>query len=212
MKSDSGRWGDVDSTCSHRRAGACPPRSLDRADDSRHPSVVRERPLPNGSRAGAFDLQRRGGLVHERWRGTGPRPTVTRAFFVRDREDAFFPRRAWACPPRSLGYADDSPPSVVREHLLPNGSRAGALALQRRGGLVPERWRGTGPRPTVRGGVFCSATRGCVFFHRSAGACPPRSLGYADDSRHPFVVRECPLPNGSRAGALALQRRGGSGA
>ena len=28
-----------------------------------------------------------------------------------------------------------------------------------------------GPSPTMKGGVF----------YRSAGACPPRSLGYADD-------------------------------
>ena len=48
----------------YRSAGACPPRSLDHADDSEgNPagvgptSVVRERPLPNGSRSGDLDLQ-----------------------------------------------------------------------------------------------------------------------------------------------------------
>ena len=110
-----------------RSAGACPPRSLGYANDS-PPSVVRERPLPNGSRAGALELQK---------------------------ETRHFHRSAGACPPRSLGYADDSRTSVVRERLLPNGSRAGALELQkRREGLVHERWRGTGPRPTVRGAFF----------------------------------------------------------
>ena len=39
--------------------------------------------------------------MHERWRGTGPRPTVTRAFFVRQRGGVFFHRRAGACPPPS---------------------------------------------------------------------------------------------------------------
>ena len=35
-------------------------------------SVVRERPLPNGSGSGDPELQ---GLASERWQGTGPRPT-----------------------------------------------------------------------------------------------------------------------------------------
>ena len=40
------------------------------------------------------------------------------------------------------------------------------------GGLSPamptsERWRGTGPRPTLWG---------TLFYYRSAGACPPRSF------------------------------------
>ena len=39
------------------------------------------------------------------------------------------------------------------------------------------------------------------FLARSAGACPPRSLDLLTS-----VVRERPLPNGSRAGALVLQR------
>ena len=38
-------------------------------------SVVREHPLPNGSGSGDPDLQKERDLVHERWRGTGPRPT-----------------------------------------------------------------------------------------------------------------------------------------
>ena len=40
-----------------------------------------------------------------------------------------------------------------------------------------ERWRGTGPRPTVTHTVF----------YRSAGACPPRASSYVDDGEgHPL--------------------------
>ena len=66
--------------------------------------------------------------------------------------------------------------SVVCDRLITNGSRllgkharaSGDLDLQRGGGLgYAKRWRGTGPRPTMKGGRL---------HNRSAGACPPRSL------------------------------------
>ena len=128
-----------------RSAGACPPRAF------KH----------------RFFFVARGPVPRERW--------ITRAM-ARDRlppydeRAGFSPTVARGPVPRDCWSARTiRPPSVVRECLLPNGSRAGALALQRGGGLVHERWRGTGPRPTVRGDVF----------HRSAGACPPRALGCA---------------------------------
>ena len=100
-----------------RSAGACPPRwpssrcclrsyspNSTRAVFFRSSlSVVCDRLITNGSRSGDLDLQRRGGLtpkrcvgVQRRWRGTGPRPTVTRTVFStvargpvpRDRWDA----------------------------------------------------------------------------------------------------------------------------
>ncbi len=56
-------------------------------------------------------------------------------------------------------------PTVVREHLLPNGSGSGDPELQRGCGLLAKRWRGTGPRPTVKYRFFQEKERR---FSRSA--------------------------------------------
>ena len=72
--------------------------------------------------------------------------------------------------PRELHRPDVYFLSVVCDRLITNGSRAGDLDLQRGGSLVHERWRGTGPRPTVKGKRY---------FYRSAEACPPRSSRHA---------------------------------
>ena len=45
-------------------------------------------------------------------------------------------------------------------------------------------WRGTGPRPTVRGAVF----------FRSAGACPPRTLDCADAGEGQALALRCGVP------------------
>ena len=50
-----------------------------------------------------------------------------------------------------------------RSRLLPT---VGETSWSRFPSNIAKTWRGTGPRPTVNG----------TFFHRSAGACPPRSL------------------------------------
>ena len=63
--------------------------------------------------------------------------------------------------------------TVVREHLLPNGSRAGTLALQRGGAhACPMAWRGTGPRPTVNSTLFLTVARGPVPRDRSCKKKP----------------------------------------
>ena len=61
-----------------------------------------------------------------------------------------------------------------------------------------EGWRGTGPRPTVRGGRFFHRSAGACppraqhrFFHRSAGACPPRALGCARDGEGQALALRC---------------------
>ena len=107
----------------------------------RAPSVVCDRLITNGSGAGAPELQRGRGLV----RGT----------LARDRPSPYgegggvFYRSAGACPPRSLDCASNSHPSVVRERLLPNGSRSGDLDLQRGGGSGA-RNAGGGQAPALR--------------------------------------------------------------
>ena len=79
-----------------------------------------------------------------------------------------------------------APKTVVRERLIPNGAWRGEPFLARSAGACPPRSfdlrenrtptnavfptearRGTGPRPTVKGGGLA---------YRRAGACPPRSL------------------------------------
>ena len=71
-------------------------------------SVVRDRPIPNGSRSGDLDLQG-GGLPakrmaretrsHARVACEGPSPTM--------KGKRYFYRSAGACPPRSVECADD---------------------------------------------------------------------------------------------------------
>ena len=55
-----------------------------------------------------------------------------------------------------------------------------------------EAWRGTGPRPTVSN----------TLFHRSAGACPPRSQTRAKNARKP---KPFPKPRHGEGQALALR-------
>ena len=64
--------------------------------------------------------------------------------------------------------------------------------------LSIEAWRGTGPRPTV-----CS-----TFFHRRAGACPPRSLACANAMIDRCMARDRPSPYGERETASSTVARG----
>ncbi len=89
-----------------------------------------------------------------------------------------------------------APVTVVREHLLPNGSRAGALALQRGGAHAgPMARRGTGPRPTERRNPSGPVARGPVPRDRSTRAKNARR-------QRPFLVstdgpaRDRPSPYG----------------
>ena len=100
-------------------------------------------------------------------------------------------RSAGACPPRSPDPRENRTQTVS---------------------LPIEAWRGTGPRPTVRG-------RRC--FHRSAGACPPRSFDLREKrtptNRFPpdrGTARDRPSPYGEggrffhrSAGALGCHTR-----
>ena len=56
--------------------------------------------------------------------------------------------------PETISYTE----TVVREHLLPNGSRAGALELQMIRAFYINTTRGTGPRPTKRENDLCWIT------------------------------------------------------
>ena len=80
---------------------------------------------------------------------------------------AFFNRSAGACPPRSLD---------LRE------KRTQTKAVS-----STEAWRGTGPRPTVKGGGL---------ENRSAGACPPRSF----DLREKRTQTQAVFPTEARRG------------
>ena len=158
-----------------RSAGACPPRSL-------------------GWRRGRFFIVTRGlSAALVAWRGTGPRPTV--------RGGAFCCRIAGAlgCHTRiRAGFPSDrcrkpfffvARGPVPRDRWITRGSRffigAGGLSF------AIAAWRGTGPRPTVRGEAFFYRIAGAcpprslqeTVFFRSVGACPPRSLVCA---REPF--------------------------
>ena len=103
-------------------------------------------------------------------RGTGPRPTVKggAAFFIVARGPSDAIRASERVSPAISIVMMCVSPSVVCDRLITNGSGSGDPDLQ---GLARERWRGTGPRPTMKGGRF----------YRSAGACPPRPLDCADD-------------------------------
>ena len=119
-------------------------------------AVVCDRPITNRSRSGDPDLQ---GLARERWRGPVPRPTVKRRLLIN--------RSAGACPPRSYDLRENRTPAkaisranrgTARDRPSPYGE--GMAFFPSRGGLSPasvgvrERWRGTGPRPTVKGRYF----------------------------------------------------------
>ena len=101
------------------------------------------------------------------WRGTGPRPTMKgRRYFHRSAGALGCHTRIRAGFPRELHRHDVCfPPSVVCDRLITNGSRSAILTYRA--------WRandGEGqvspPHPTMKGRRY---------FHRSAGACPPRS-------------------------------------
>ena len=114
-----------------RSAGACPPRSF----KSPFFTVARG-PVPRdpSNEEETFFPQR------ERWRGTGPRPTM--------KGRRYFFRSAGACPPRSF----KSPFFTVARGPVPRDpSNEEETFFPQRG-----RWRGTGPRPTMRGRRFLS--------------------------------------------------------
>ena len=93
----------------------------------------------------------------------------------------------------------------------PSRSRCNTLNLLRSYG--PKRavrwtaaWRGTGPRPTVKGGRSAAKKPSG---YRSAGACPPRALDCADDGEGQDFPQ--PYVKGRRffhrsAGACPLRR------
>ena len=165
-------------------------------------TVVRERLLPNGA-----------------WRG-----------------ELFRARSAGACPPRSVNLRENRPPpkavsrvdrGMARDRPSPYGETEAALHTVARGPVPRDRstrakivhrprpflvsieaWRGTGPRPTVCG----------TFFHRSAGACPPRSVDLREHRPPPKAVsradrgtaRDRPSPYGETEAALHTVARGPS--
>ena len=71
-------------------------------------------------------------------------------------------------------------------------------------------WRGTGPRPTVTRGVFFTVARGPVprercencRIHRSAGACPPRTLRGEGNPLACACGRRGPKPYGKTWGPI----------
>ena len=115
------------------------------------PSVVCDRLITNRLGSGDPDLQ---GLARERWRGTGPRPTVKggERFFPVARGPV--PRERWSARtmardrpspygegwrffivargpvPREFPRHDVCSPSVVCDRLITNGSGSGDLDLQ----------------------------------------------------------------------------------
>ncbi len=100
-------------------------------------SVVWERLLPIGSGSGDPALQRRGSLVHERWRGTGPRPTVTHAVFYRSAGPV--PRDRWL----ARGIARDRPSPYDEGGVFSRSARALGCHTRIRAGFPRERWRKT---------------------------------------------------------------------
>ena len=129
------------SRCS-RSAGACPPRWFKRRYFHRSAGACPPRLLgcTNDGEGQALALRWRGRFFY-RSAGACPPRTLKRRYFHRS---------AGACPPRSLS-SRCVPPSVVCDRLITNRSGSGAPELQ---SLARERWRGTGPRPTVPHAVF----------------------------------------------------------
>ena len=132
----------------NRSAGACPPRSPD-LRENRTPAtalsradrgMARDRPSPYGE-GGRFFPVARGPVPREKMH----RNTVARGPVPRDRNTL----------------------TTVARGPVPRDRQTRAKT-ERQPRLFPgqiEAWRGTGPRPTVRGGVFS----------RRARACPPRT-------------------------------------
>ena len=131
-------------------------------------------------------------------------------------------RSAGACPPRSPDLREKRTPTnrfpdrgTARDRPSPYGKRH--VFLSSRGGLSPasvdlrenhpptnavsstEAWRGTGPRPTVKGD-------GLVY--RRAGACPPRSPDLRENCTPtqavslPTEARRGPVPRPTVSGTL----------
>ena len=176
------------------------------------PGTARDRPSPYGD-AGRF-FHRRAGACPPRTPlspsrgGLSPAISLAHQGTARDRPSPYVKGRRFFSPSRGGQAPANSivtmcvSPSVVCDRLITNGSGSGEPELQ---GLARERWRGTGPRPTVRGWRFFTVARGPVprdlsrapghgegqalalrlrgqvSFHHSAGACPPRALDCADD-------------------------------
>ena len=144
-----------------------------------------------------------------------PRTSLSRGRFFFTVARGPVPREYWGtrtmARDRPSPYGEGiGPNSVVRERPLPNGSRAGALDLQR-GCALPEKRRARAcPSPTFR-------TQQTLHIPNIAGDRPPhydkteiagdRPPHYDKGTRLvTTVVRERPLPNGSRSGDLDLQR------
>ena len=137
-------------------AGACPPRSVhgkgqalvgetswsrffpcDRGMARDRPSPYeKKRPGPVARGPVPRDLR-----VHERWRGTGPRPTKKTARY----------RSAGACPPRSSSEKTVLPVPVARGP-VPRDRCMASFGIRRSRTTVSAivAWRGTGPRPTKK--------------------------------------------------------------
>ena len=145
-----GKW----SRSGYRSAGACPPRTFQAPSrgaprkpcaservSPRDRCMARDRPSPYGKGGRAEDIARP--FAIRRSQTTEPRSAEALGCHMRIR--AGFPRD------RSR-----APETVVRDRLIPNGSNARPPHLPSRGGLSSAivAWRGTGPRPTVKGGVL----------------------------------------------------------
>ena len=134
------------------------------------PSVVCARLITNssgslGKHARASDDPDLQGLARERWRGTGPRPTVKRRLLIN--------RSAGACPPRAYDMRENRTPAkaisranrgTARDRPAPYGEGMAFFSIAR--GPVPrERWSARTmardrPAPYVKREAF---------FHRSTG-------------------------------------------
>ena len=110
-----------------------------------------------------------------------------RALACHTRMQAGFPRHRFAVRPHHLCRSGSPDPDlfVIRR------SQTTELGLARRPVLrAVVAWRGTGPRPTVKGDRSG---------YRSAGACPPRSFQAPERfSRDRCVARDRPSPYGKR--------------
>ncbi len=103
-------------------------------------------PVPRDGSRTVFFIVARGPVPRDRWNARA-------STMARDRpspydERGFSPPVARGPVPRDLHRPDVCCPSVVFDRLITNRSGSGDPDLQR---LAHERWRGTGPRPTMKG-------------------------------------------------------------
>ena len=154
----------------NRSAGACPPRAHDPRENCTPTKAVpradrgtaRDRPSPYDKGEAASTTVARGPV---------PRDLPVDRSMARDRPSPY--------------EEGEAPLTTVAGGAVPRERTTRAKTARRpRPFLVPiEAWRGTGPRPTVKGRRY---------FFRSAGACPPRSLNCADDiETRRSLLRDC---------------------